>query len=292
MKKLLQTLLSATFFFLILLIPNTSEASHMMGSDMTWRCIGGDSFQVTITIYRDCNGCTISEAGGACSTVPLTLKPSCGNARTYNMTLASQEDITPVCKSSCTKCESGGCSFPYGIEKLVLTTIVDLSNDNCCDFTLSILVSARNSNIGTGASNQNFYIDGELNKCDTPCNSSPTFSNPPIAILCAGQCFIYNQGVTDVDGDSLVYSLTPPLQSSGNPTTWLSPYTYDKPLYFNGFPNKNLPFNPPLCRGFHLDSFNGDLMFRPMQAQITVLSIKVDEYRNGQKIGTIRRDLQ
>ncbi|MEX0968540.1 MAG: hypothetical protein WD077_15010, partial [Bacteroidia bacterium] len=284
MKKNLLSVLSCLLF--LLMMPSTSEASHVMGSDISWRCVGKDSFLVTMNVYRDCNGISLSPGTISISGI------GCSYSSSVSPSMSSPVDITPVCKSSCTRCSGSGCSFPYGIHRYTLTALIKLNNTNCCNFNLSWNQCCRNTNITTGASGNQYFIDAELNKCDTPCNSSPRFTNPPIAILCAGQCFIYNQGVVDDDGDSLVYTLTQPKTSASGYTNWLSPYSYDKPLYFNGFPNKNLPFTPPLCRGFHLDSFNGDLMFRPMQAQVTVMAIRVDEYRNGQKIGTIRRDLQ
>ncbi|MEI6579336.1 MAG: hypothetical protein WCN92_07705, partial [Eubacteriales bacterium] len=64
--------------------------------------------------------------------------------------------------------------------------------------------------------------------------------------------------------------------------------TYDKAIYFWGFPNDALP--PP--RGIHLDPQTGDIQFRPMKSEVTVMVIKVKEYRNGVLIGEIRRDLQ
>ena len=32
------------------------QASHSMGSDLTYRCLGGNSYEITLSFYRDCAG--------------------------------------------------------------------------------------------------------------------------------------------------------------------------------------------------------------------------------------------
>ncbi|MEX0967291.1 MAG: PKD domain-containing protein [Bacteroidia bacterium] len=275
-------------FAMLIFCPQQTSASHIMGSDIGWKCLGNDSFLITITIYRDCNGVTTSANAIGISGI------GCSFSQSISTTLSSPIDITPICKGNCTRCIGGSssCSFPYGIQKQYLTGIVDLSSVNCCDFRLSLQACCRNSNITTGADDQNYYTEAFFSKCDTPCNNSPRFMEEPVRILCVNQCFIGNLGAVDGDGDSLVYSLTPPLQSSGTNTSWNSPYTYFRPLYFDQFPNANTAFNYPQCRGFHVDSFTGEFRFKPRQAQISIFAMKVEEYRNGNKIGELRRDMQ
>ena len=46
----------------------------------------------------------------------------------------------------------------------------------------------------------------------SPCfDSSPDFLTGPINTVCQGNSFDFSLGATDIDGDSLVYSLTDPL---------------------------------------------------------------------------------
>jgi PKD repeat protein len=147
--------------------------------------------------------------------------------------------------------------------------------------------------------NNSFYCDAILNRCVTPCDNSPTFTNPPVAIICVGQNFVFNHGGLDMDLntsggllDSLSYSWTIPMGYNGSALTYSSPYAVNKSIYFWGFPNVNLPFP----RGFHLDPTTGDISFRPMKIEQTVMALKVEEWRNINGtmtlIGQIRRDLQ
>jgi gliding motility-associated-like protein len=267
------------------------EATHVMGSDFQWECIGKDTFKITVQVYRDCNGVNLSAT-------PVTAYSNCGTKR-LNTTRNGGRDITPVCDEQCTRCDSRGCSFKYGIEVYELTTILIVSDwrkNGCCEVTLTWSQCCRNGAITTGAANQNFYVEAKLNICQDPCDNSPTFTGDPLAIICLGRDFIYNQGVQDKDidpntgglADSLVYSWAEPLTSATAKTTWSSNYSYNKPLYYLGFPKTGLKFP----RGMHLDSATGDMMFRPMKVEQTVMSIKIESYRKGKLTAQVTRDIQ
>ncbi|MFY0674267.1 MAG: hypothetical protein JXQ87_12740, partial [Bacteroidia bacterium] len=268
-----------------------AEATHVMGSDIQWECIGKDTFKITMQVYRDCNGINLSAT-------PMTALSSCGSQR-INMTMGAGRDITPVCDEQCTRCDSRGCSFQYGIEVRELTAILIVSDwrkNGCCEVTLTWQQCCRNGAITTGAANQNFYVEAKLNICQDPCDNSPTFTGDPLAIICLGRDFIYNQGVQDKDidpvtgglADSLVYSWAEPMTSATGKTTWSNNYSFNKPLNYLGFPRNNLKFP----RGIHLDSATGDMMFRPMKVEQTVMSIKIESYRKGKFTGVTRRDIQ
>ncbi|HCS20563.1 MAG TPA: hypothetical protein DIW47_08385 [Bacteroidetes bacterium] len=287
---------------LIALAPaNKAVASDIMGADMTYRCLGNDSFEFTTIVYKDCNAnwtipantynLFVSAIG--CTYTQQTISP----------TLVSCVDITPVCDGYCTKCNStcnsntsnSSCSFPYGIEKLTFKAIVYLGNTSCCNFHIGYIGnSTRNTATTTCCNTDLFYTYVELDRCVTPCNSSPIFTNDPVGIICAGQDFAFNNGALDsLDGDSLSFELAPAMRSKTNQATYYGSFSYTKPLTFLGFPNAN-GTHPS---GFHVDPVSGDLTFRPTQAnQIAVIVIKVTEWRKvggaWVKVGEMRRDMQ
>lgn len=264
-----------------------ANATHLMGSDIDYRCLGNGKYEINVRVYRDCNGVALSQS-------PIVMSCSTTTFNINTQTKVSVRDITgidPNCPTQ-SRCQN---QWTYGIEEHVFRAEVDLSPYSCCNWTISWAQSARNSNITTGAANQNFYTFAELNKCVTPCNSSPQFSNPPVAIVCHNQDFVFNNGALDTldSGDSLSYSLVPGFQSPGQTITYNSPYTYNRPMCFFGQPNTNL--NPPA--GFHLDPLFGDIRFRPTCLnQIGIVVIEVKEWRmvNGVMtvIGITRRDMQ
>jgi PKD repeat protein len=301
MKKLYRGILAACILSFITLIPLNTTATHLMGSDLTWTDLGNDSFLVKLTIYRDCNGISLR---------PATIEFRC--ASTSNLITSSSiavptpVDITPISNgsSNCngysplppTRCSNPNSAFPFGVEKYVYTAIVVLSAaGNCCEIDVSYYACCRNSTITTGLADKGFYAGATLNRCIPDGNNSPEFTNIPVSIICVGQDFSFNHGVVDTDvdssgglSDSLVYEWAPPKGKNASNLSYSGQYNYDKPIFFWGFPNTNL--TEP--RGLHLSSTTGDIAFRPMKIEQTVMTIKVSEYRNGVKIGEIRRDLQ
>lgn len=269
----------------------TVFANQISGAEISWRCIGQDSFMVILVVYRDCNGMAISGSilHAYCNTTSSSIT-------SVNTNPGNSVDITPTCSNSCSRCSSGGCSFPYGIQKYQISSLVVLSSaGSCCDIRLDWEQSSRSSNITTGAAGNDFTIEAELNRCLNPCDNSPIFSNLPCTILCLGQPFTYNHLVYDTDtasngklSDSLTYQWTQPLQQHGNPVSWSGQYDYTNPIDYWGFPNQNLPF----ARGFHLDSHTGDIQFQPTQVEVTVMAIMVKEYRMGVFIGQVTRDIE
>ena len=301
MKLRLHLLLIFCFAMLALALPNRVQASDIMGADMTYRCLGNDSFEFTTIVYKDCN------ANWTIPSNTYNLAVSAINCsytqQTFYPQLVSCVDITPVCAGYCTKCTStcnsnstnSNCSFPYGIEKLTFKVIVYLGGTSCCKFHVGYIGnSTRNQATTTCCNSDLFYTYVELDRCQTPCNSSPIFTNDPVGIICAGQDFVFNNGALDsLDGDSLSFELAPAMRSKTNQATYFGSFSYTKPLTFLGFPNSNTG----LPGGFHVDPVTGDLAFRPTQAnQIAVIVIKVTEWRRVGgalvKVGETRRDMQ
>jgi hypothetical protein len=279
--------------FILFISPKSVSASHLMGSDLTWTCIAQDQFLVKLVVYRDCNGILLSTApiNFKCATSGQTIK-------TLSIGVGTPVDITPINNGSCTRCQDLSCSFPFGIQRYTMEAIVKLNGaGSCCIIELTWHQCCRNYAITTmiEPGQTELYIEAQLNRCLNPCDNSPVFSNMPVAILCNGQDFTYSHGVYDADtiaggglSDSLVFSWTTPLTNDGLPLLYTGQYNYNKPIYFLGFPDTGLA----LPSGFHLNTETGDISFRPMENEVTVMVLNVKEYRKGQLIGIIRRDMQ
>ena len=48
--------LTLCLFAFFCLAGQQARGSHSMGADLTYTCLGGNTYQVTITFYRDCIG--------------------------------------------------------------------------------------------------------------------------------------------------------------------------------------------------------------------------------------------
>ncbi len=276
MKKAISVLILAT----IMIFGGFSnvKASHFAGADLTYTCLGGSSYQITLSFYRDCSGVSAPNTANvyfSCSSNPIF------NFNVQlNQIVGSGSEITPGCPQVPTSCAGGG-NGAYGIREYVYQGTVTMPP--CDEWSIYWKSSARNpitTLMGTGG----WYIPAQLNNLDAPCNSSPTFSNKPIAVTCLNQHFTFNHGAIDPDGDSLSYSFYAPYTSGPN----LVSVIY------------NLPFNAtsfiPSSTGIQLDAVTGDVSFTPTQILNTITGIRVDEWReiNGvmEKIGSVYRDIQ
>ncbi len=282
-----------TLIFLLILgfTQFDASASHVMGGDISWEPAKGDAFKVQITIYRDCHGVSLEtpEFETKCAASQKKLNPK------VSLLNKKKEDVTPICDKFCSSCEDN-CSSPrvfqYGIQKIQATYLVNLSNVNCCKVQFDYQNCCRSKKISTGNGKQNFYIKAWLNKCKAPNHTSPEFSNEPLGIICSGKPYVANQGTSikrTNSEDSVVFQMTKPLQAPGIPFQYNSPYSFKKPIKFEGFPNKGLDFPA----GFHTNNQTGNIKFSPTKVgQTTVMAFEANEYKNGSQICHVRRDMQ
>ncbi|MEJ6748766.1 MAG: hypothetical protein QNK60_02420, partial [Flavobacteriales bacterium] len=230
-----------------------------------------NTYRVTLKFYRDCGTFNAS----APPTFILDYNSnSCGSNNSSTMNQVSFQNITPACTSIPNPCNTPGI---VGIEEYIYQTIITLPN-NCPDWILSTCLNARNGAITTitNPGGQDLCVQSELNNSQY-CNNSPIFSEYPTPYICVNQSFCYNNGAIDPDGDSLVYSLVTPLNSAaGGTVTYIAPYSASNPI------SGTTTFDP----------LTGDLCMLSNQLQVSVVAMKVSEYRNGVFIGSVIRDIQ
>ena len=272
-------------FIFSILIGMTSQAAHVAGGEITFNCVGQDSFIVTVITYRDCNG--TSPSGGI--TLEVHCKSPLKGLKSINLGQVSPIDITPVCKTNCTRCNSPSCSFAYGVQKHVrVSDIIDLSSaGSCCEILFSYNTWFRSQKITTGLSTQHGYIEATMNRCLDPCNSSPVFNSTPQTLFALSSEVFMDFGVESENADSIVYELIAPRKSRNVPNTFGSYYSYDKPVFFWGFPDVSLPYP----KGLHLDRYSGILKFRWHKSETTVIVVRAREYLQGQVKSEIMRDI-
>lgn len=124
-------------------------------------------------------------------------------------------------------------------------------------------------------------------------NSSPVFKGPNGDYICKDVPYTTNAAATDADGDELRYSLVIPFR--GN-TTEQNPDGTDQPKA--GYPlvewsagnsaQNAIPGNPALS----IDARTGQLTVTANQLGLFVFTVLCEEYRNGRRIGAVRRDYQ
>jgi gliding motility-associated-like protein len=265
--------------FLIFIFTTNIMASHIAGADLTYVCLGGNDYQITYTMYRDCYGIAVENP------VTINFASSCGNftVSLYEIPGTGQE-ITGACPTSPTTCSGGTI---YGVQEYVYQGTVTLQP--CADWVFYYTNCCRNAAITTttGGGSDAIYEYAKLNNAcilgsSNPCNSSPVFSNKPVTIICNGQQFCFNHGAVEPDGDSLSYHFAGPYISAGTSVTWLAGYSSTQPLHST----------PPVT----LDPLTGDVCMTPTQNCITIMGVVCEEWRHVGavlcEVGEIYRDMQ
>lgn len=120
-------------------------------------------------------------------------------------------------------------------------------------------------------------------------NSSPVLFQPLSDYACINQLYYIEFTGTDPDGDSLVYSLATPLNSSAAVAVPIpQPKPHPEVVFREPFSVDNtIPGDPALRI-----SNKGLLTVTPNQEGLYVFSVLVEEYRSGRKIGEVQRDFQ
>ena len=265
MKKSLR-LLSALFSFIIL--STGAYASHVAGGNITSQCIGPNEYLIRACFYRDASGITMP------TTITVEANSSCGSV---NVTI-------PLLPGSGQQVPNNQCAtFGHIYEEYCYVGTLTLPAQ-CADWIISWSTCCRNDAISNlvNASSQSSFIYTLINNLDAPCNSSPQFNNDPIQAFCVGQEYYFDWGITEPDGDSLVFSFTAPNGTGTNdPLSFIPPATPQCPF----------PVTPPCDITIHPNS--GIIHFTPAQQGQFVFTVKIEEYDDfGNLISVVIRDIQ
>lgn len=287
MRKILLTLL--------LLIVFPVFASHIVGGEFELIHISGNQYRLNLIIYFD----QLNGAPGAkdpSATVSIFRKRD----KTFiNSVTLSRVDETNVPYTQ-PECSNG----EIVTSKLLYTSVITLSpnlfNDpegyyvvweRCCrNYSISNIYSQipGGANVSAG---QTFYLEfPPVVKNGEPFrNSSPRLFPPLNDFACPYRPYYVDFAGIDDDGDSLVYSLTTPLNTTtADALPPVSPGPYPPVAWRPGYSLNNIINGQPDLR----ISKEGLLTATPRTQGLFVFAVKIDEFRAGQKIGESRRDFQ
>ena len=261
-----------TVFLLLIFITSFTEvnATHALGGDLMYEQLSTTEFEVTLRLYRDCNGISMS------SYAEILWTGSCGSGSGFAFR-TNLTDITPICPTMETSCQGG--SGITGIEEHIYTTVITVPA-GCSDLRFDYSLCCRNQVINTliFPTNEYIFLSTKHESASTLINSSPVFNNNPAPIVSVNKPVVYNHGVSDADGDSLYFSLSDCYEGYNDPVE-----------YFPGFSGVN-----PLTtsEGVYIDHRTGAISFTPTIQQIGIMCVRVEEFRSGVKIGEVIRDIQ
>ena len=109
------------------------QASHSMGADLTYKCLGGNSYEIELSFYRDCAGIE------ADSIANIFFQSSCYPSSSIQISLipGTGQEISPACPNNTTTCNGG--TFT-GIQEYIYRGIINLPFQTSL-FLLHVVVS-------------------------------------------------------------------------------------------------------------------------------------------------------
>ncbi len=277
-------------FFLLLSI--TTQATHIVGGEMNYRCLGNNQFEISLTVFRDCfNGVPLFDAVASIGIFDVN-----NNLLHDIRTPFIQDDtLQPVLFDSCLVIPPNVCVHRTTyIDTVVLPFLTGgykILYQRCCrNNTISNILTPSS----TGATFYTFITETGL----TQCNSNPVYNEWPPIYICAGTPIVFDHSAVDLDGDSLVYELCAPFvggntsismpQPPFTPTSTDLLLPYDTVVWAAPFSTLDMMGGVPLA----IDRHTGLLTGTPQIQGQFVVGICVKEYRNGQLISITKRDFQ
>lgn len=270
-------------------IPSQMNATHIIGGDMTYRYIGENRYEITLTLRRDCQfGKVNFDTVASIGVFQKQLDGSVTLYRELRIPFMASDTVGNTIVSNCGFIGSQVCVQRTSYRDTITLVDSDLgyivAYQRCCrNETLDNVVDPLN----TGSTQ---WI--EISKSALALkNSSPTFNNWPDVYICANQPLIFDHSAIDIDGDSIVYSICTPY--SGGDIINSTPRPPYPPDYFEI--NWKAPFSLQNMMGgspLQINPNTGQITANPNLVGQFLIGICMNEYRNGQLISTVRRDFQ
>lgn len=293
------------FIFLFSLL-NRSHASHIIGGDITYDFLYFNddkteaTYEVTLVLYRDPTGVRLDDF----SNFGVFSQLDDGSWESYKVvSMVFRDDILEHDPASdpCRSRFLNGEKLEYTNYTFELT--LELSDTN---YKIAFQKCCRNFTIN------NIFADGNIGAVYdviiTPesmrlGNSSPKFGPIPPLFVCSGFDLDIDHSATDSDGDQLVYKFCTPLHPGfddgssvevdccgcTNPNPAICLPDYPELVYEVGFSPQNPMRGDPQVT---IDSETGVITGRPELLGPYVIVVCVEEYRDGELIGIVRRDFE
>lgn len=195
-----------------------SQASHVLGGHITWDCLGGNQYQITFTLYRDCFGAI---APVPTESVYLIPTGGCGQLTTSaSLNLVSNTEISDLCPAELVNSSCNGGINP-GVQQVVYSGTVTL--DPGC--TWEVMWNAGDWNYLNNINFSTFpdaVITAEINPA-AGCLDGVTVTSAAIPYECRNTGQICNQiTLSGAAGYTVNYSIVPP-QTLADPQDPLGP---------------------------------------------------------------------
>lgn len=291
---------------LMCLFGHELTAKHIIGGDVSYECLGGGRYKITMYVYRDCR--PQEEAAQLDGDASIAIYQGGSRytlAGSFPVNLASRDYIEAP-EYPCLVLPPGLCvergkyEFEVKFNKWPSTESYYIVYQRCCrNNTITNIVDP-------GSLGATFFVEITPESMAT-CNNSLVFNNFPPTVVCVDQEFSFDHSATDKEGDSISYRFGTPLMGGGlegssntNPGNSTScngvkptppcPPPFEKvrfraPLYSESSPMGGDP-------QIKIDEKTGEITGTPKIQGQFVITVIAEEWRDGIKIGEINRDFQ
>jgi hypothetical protein len=272
------------------------DASHIVGAQLYYDCLGNNTYRITLVEYRNCSATCFACAPYG-NPEYIQVFDTVGNyIDSFAAPLPIPDTLIALGASICDYCVEAA-SYHTTVTLPYLPGGYILVYQRCCRNSAILNIPA---NIGAT------YFTNIPDSIEVPgCDSKPRFNILSPQLFPVDTPFTFDMSATDPDGDSLVYRLTnsyvgassacpdpsPRAAGSGCPIA-ASPPPYISVSYISPYTISN-PTNNPLDSGhLQIDPHTGLLSGRVNQTGIFLVAVAADEYRNGVLIGSTLFDFQ
>ncbi len=283
-KGLIATFVLTVSFF-------SSRATHIAGGEMVYAWKGGNQFEITLKLYRDC----LTGAAAFDPTILIGIFDK-GTNQVVDSLFMNLGTVDTVSLNG----PAGPCALPPEVCIEIGTYVETITiPDNPAGYYVAWERCCRN---GTVVNIQKPLDTGFAFYMEMPDpalhNSSPVFSNAPLPFVCEGQPLVYSMAAADPDGDVLVYELSDPLAGNlGFPTNTPpqatapgpQPGPYASIVWAPGYSLANVcGSNSPMT----INAATGQMSVVADAFGLYAMAVTVREFRNGIQIGLVRREIE
>ncbi len=276
----------------MLCVSINTKASHLVGGEISYSCLGNGRYEITLTIFRD----DYYANPAATLDDPATLTIINNNTNRaqiidYNVFLQS-DVILPINTNACITNPPRDVRIEKGVYKQIVTL-----PDNTAGYTAVYQRCCRNDAVANIFTQQGITYAINIPP-NSVCNSSPVYVNQPPLFLCVNSKLEFDMSATDANGDGLKYSICAPLKGlsaadpsicNNCPTRSAPPPPYDSVNYRSAFNSQN-PLGATSTVSIHPTT--GLLTVVPKTQGLFVVGICVEEVRNGLTLSKSIRDFQ
>lgn len=275
-------------FMLMSMFPILLQATHIIGGEVNYTCLGDEQYEVELTVYRDC----FFGAANAFFDDPASIGIFDANGNLLDelrLPFLNNDTLTPILSDSClfvpdnvcvhTASYRGQVHLPFAVGGYTMVY------QRCCrNETITNIIDPLN----TGATFTAEISETSLQEC----NSGPKFREFPPLFICVNEPINWDHSAIDAEGDSLVYSLCAPFSGGdiiNNQPQPPNPPPYDNVVWQNGFGVENILGGTDVLA---INPSTGLLTGTPIIQGQFVVGICIQEFKDGALISTSRRDFQ